>query len=66
MEMSRLNRFANISEKHVTTGGKTSQAVQTFYAQISCDLLSRVSSVYEMDFKLFEYDLDPYNKYCIS
>lgn len=52
--------------RHETAGGKTTEEVrQTFYSGVPCELLTRITEIFQEDMDMFDYDADPFFDVCV-
>ena len=64
MSSSGIGRFATLELKNPTSGGKTEEKRNEFYAGIPCDLLEQLIHLYKMDLDMFDYEVDSFRKIC--
>ena len=68
LSQSDMNQYLNLEYKHFKTNGNgTNDHLRAdYFANITCHQLDQLEQAYHMDLQLFEYDTEPFRKYCIS
>ena len=58
----RVQSMARHQNKNGTSSN--SNVRQSFFADVSCDLLEQLHQLYRPDFDLFEYEMGPFQEIC--
>ena len=52
--------------KHATDGGKAETLRAEYYGAVNCSTLKKVTAMYLMDLKMFEYETESFFRMCAS
>ena len=65
LESSKLGEFADkVVKQHETKGGPSVNYRDTFFSQVTCDILHVIYELYKLDFDLFGYDPNEHFQLC--